>query len=61
MHISMDVGKCLACSTLSLLGNFAVISPVECAWYGSLSKASFRSLGSKHILNFILTVWFGEW
>ena len=25
MHISMDVGKCLACSFLSLLGNFAVI------------------------------------
>ena len=30
MHISMAVGKCLACSILSLLGNFAVISPVEC-------------------------------
>ena len=30
MHIYMDVGKCLACSTLSLLGNFAVISLVEC-------------------------------
>ena len=79
MHISMDVGKCPACSTLSLLGNFAVISLVECVlkfaivktvvpcnlavisstdlvWYGSLSKASFRSLGSKHILSFFLTV-----
>ena len=79
MHISMDVGKCLACSILSLLGNFAVISFVECVlkfamvktvipcnlavisstdlvWYGSLSKASFRSLGSKHILSFLLTV-----
>ena len=68
MHISMDVGKCPACSTLSLLGSFAVISLVECVlkfavlktviphsslavisstdlvWYGSLSKASFRSL-----------------
>ena len=80
MHISMDVGKCPACSILSLLGNFAVISFVECflkfamvktvipcnlavipstdlVWYGSLSKASFRSLGSKHILSFFLTVW----
>ena len=79
MHISMDVGKCLACSILSLLGNFAVIFFVECVlkfamvktvipcnlaiisstdlvWYGSLSKASFRSLGSKHILSFFLTV-----
>ena len=61
MHISMDVGKCLACSFLSLLGNFAVIFLVECVWYGSLSKASLSSLGSKHILSFFLTVWFGEW
>ena len=30
MHISMDVGKCLACSILSLLGNFVTIFPVEC-------------------------------
>ena len=56
MHISMDVGKCLACSFLSLLGNFAVISLVECVWYGFLSKASLRFLGSKHILSFFLTV-----
>ena len=27
MHISMDVGKCPACSILSLFGNFVVISP----------------------------------
>ena len=30
MHISMCVGKCPACSTLSLFGNSVVISPVEC-------------------------------
>ena len=79
MHISMDAGKCLACSIPSLLENFAVISSADhvlkfamvktvipCSlavisstdlvWYGSLSKASFRSLGSKHILSFFLTV-----
>ena len=39
----------------------AVISSTDLVWYGSLSKASFRSLGSKHILSFFLTVWFGEW
>ena len=27
----------------------------------SLSKASFRSLGSKQILSFFLIMWFGEW
>ena len=30
MHISMDAGKCLACSILSLLGNFAAISSADC-------------------------------
>ena len=36
--------------------SFAVISSTDLVWYGSLSKASFRSLGSKHILSFFLTV-----
>ena len=34
----------------------AVISSTDLVWYDSLSKASFRSLGSKHILSFFLTV-----
>ena len=35
--------------------SLAVISSTDLVWYGSLSKASFRSLGSKHI-SFFLTV-----
>ena len=56
IHISMDVWKCPTCSILSLLRNLALISSAGHVWYGFLSKTSFRSLGSKQILNFLLTV-----
>ena len=61
MLFSINARKFLLCSILFLPCSFAVISSTDCVWYGFLSKPSFRSLVSKHIRNFFLSVWFGEW